>query len=950
MAQEQFQNNLPSTLAAACLVSDTQITVTNSAAFLTTGNYRLVIDNEIMLATSISGNIVQVNRAQEGTAQVPHAFGADVLPEITAGALTQLKADIEGAVSGTGFLHVTGGVWDSAAANVNLASEVTGVLPTANGGTGLSAIGANHSVLTSTGTALAFVATLAASVLPAISITGDVFGSGAGGSIATTVEALQGYAVATTAPTMNYVLTWNGSAWAPAASGGGGGITALTQDAVASGSGSVAVTVVQMQDGAMVCNVPSGGTAGGTLSGYLSSTNHTGYALGQGASGSAVTALTFGYANISGGLGVYNAFAIAGDGTNTYVGNSSPGGSIFFTQDQSTVFGSWLQTSGVGNLQIGSYQDFAGGAGVIGLRAATTAASGGTAISGSVVIWAKHSTPLGASSLFFMNDAGTVFDLSQSGGGGITALTGQVTASGSGSVVATITNGTADQLFDTNHAGTASEWFTVGGDLAYASHSFEVTGLLTHALPSLTAGYLNWTGSAWALSAVSSVTWADDLSGSSSTNQWVASITGSAGGGGAVPLTNGAAITSASGSHSYIDLTAANAVYGYVSALSLLSTVVDAATGATMNVGGNTQTALNIGRNTIQNTVKGPLTVSVLTVGVVHSTSAGVLSSSIGSGNQILVTNSGATDTAWSSTIIAAAVAPGTSAQVFLSNATPTATWTTISGDSAISATGVMTNTQAQGGEYVFGAGGTMTWAMGATPLITQASTSSATPATMTITPQASTAGATANGSILNVDLTSPGGSGSYGYFSITQGSNVVAYITSFPLNTSYGAVYLTGSPPDAQPSNAVILGDTSYAYFNGPVSGQGIMSAGLGIVSTWNLNSIQFFNSVTLALGGGAGVMGISNATTNPSSTPVGGGVLYSNGGALTWLGSSGTTTVLGPADLFEDTDDKHCPKCHGDFGHSWKNPTTRRKLTVCMWCLTEELGERDYIVREAA
>ena len=30
----------------------------------------------------------------------------------------------------------------------------------------------------------------------------------------------------------------------------------------------------------------------------------------------------------------------------------------------------------------------------------------------------------------------------------------------------------------------------------------EVTGLLTHALPSLTTGYLNWTGTAWQLSAV----------------------------------------------------------------------------------------------------------------------------------------------------------------------------------------------------------------------------------------------------------------------------------------------------------------------------------------------------------------------------------------------------------------------------------------------------------------
>lgn len=45
--------------------------------------------------------------------------------------------------------------------------------------------------------------------------------------------------------------------------------------------------------------------------------------------------------------------------------------------------------------------------------------------------------------------------------------------------------------------------FTAGGDLSGTSTSQEVIGLLSNALPSLTTGYLNWTGSAWALSTVS---------------------------------------------------------------------------------------------------------------------------------------------------------------------------------------------------------------------------------------------------------------------------------------------------------------------------------------------------------------------------------------------------------------------------------------------------------------
>jgi hypothetical protein len=45
--------------------------------------------------------------------------------------------------------------------------------------------------------------------------------------------------------------------------------------------------------------------------------------------------------------------------------------------------------------------------------------------------------------------------------------------------------------------------FTAAGDLSGNASSQEVVGLLSNALPSLTTGYLNWTGTAWALSAVS---------------------------------------------------------------------------------------------------------------------------------------------------------------------------------------------------------------------------------------------------------------------------------------------------------------------------------------------------------------------------------------------------------------------------------------------------------------
>jgi hypothetical protein len=53
-----------------------------------------------------------------------------------------------------------------------------------------------------------------------------------------------------------------------------------------------------------------------------------------------------------------------------------------------------------------------------------------------------------------------------------------------------------------NHSGGGGS-FTAAGDLSGTSSSQEVVGLLSNALPSLTTGYLNWNGSAWALSSVS---------------------------------------------------------------------------------------------------------------------------------------------------------------------------------------------------------------------------------------------------------------------------------------------------------------------------------------------------------------------------------------------------------------------------------------------------------------
>ena len=116
---------------------------------------------------------------------------------------------------------------------------------------------------------------------------------------------------------------------------------------------------------------------------------------------------------------------------------------------------------------------------------------------------------------------------------------------------------------------------------------------------------------------------------------------------------------------------------------------------------------------------------------------------------------------------------------------------------------------------------------------------------------------------------------------------------------------------------------------------------------------------------GGGVGLLALTNRTTAPTSNPTG-YLVYAEGGALLGRGSSGTITTIGPSDLFDHTEDKHCPRCSRDFGHRWENQKMG-SLVICMWCLSEMmdkvlehhpekaairsvLGDATFIVRKAA
>lgn len=94
MAIEQFANNATTTLNGSINNSVTSITVSGNSAFPSSAQYRILIDNEILLVTAGTGtNSWTVSRGSEGTVATAHADGAYVKHILTKGAIAQFQKD-----------------------------------------------------------------------------------------------------------------------------------------------------------------------------------------------------------------------------------------------------------------------------------------------------------------------------------------------------------------------------------------------------------------------------------------------------------------------------------------------------------------------------------------------------------------------------------------------------------------------------------------------------------------------------------------------------------------------------------------------------------------------------------------------------------------------------------------------------------------------------------------
>lgn len=110
---ELYANNASTTLNGAINNSVTSLIVTSATGFPASGNFRIIIDTEIILVTAVAGTTFTIVRGQEGTAGASHSNGAAIDHIFTAGALDAIRGDItqQGALASLPTAGVAGRIY-----------------------------------------------------------------------------------------------------------------------------------------------------------------------------------------------------------------------------------------------------------------------------------------------------------------------------------------------------------------------------------------------------------------------------------------------------------------------------------------------------------------------------------------------------------------------------------------------------------------------------------------------------------------------------------------------------------------------------------------------------------------------------------------------------------------------------------------------------------------------
>src|SRR5271166_5080822 len=105
MPTEQFANTAQGSLAFAITPTSISIQISNANEFPLVPQFRIRVDNELILVTAVVGNVFGIERGIENTSPAGHLAGATVTHVLTAGSLTGF---VEGTIGPTGVPGPTG--------------------------------------------------------------------------------------------------------------------------------------------------------------------------------------------------------------------------------------------------------------------------------------------------------------------------------------------------------------------------------------------------------------------------------------------------------------------------------------------------------------------------------------------------------------------------------------------------------------------------------------------------------------------------------------------------------------------------------------------------------------------------------------------------------------------------------------------------------------------------
>ena len=732
----------------------------------------------------------------EGTEQSPFGWISEVNDFIRAAAAAGITA---GAVAGAGLWHSTAGTLDGSAYK----------------GTADQFLVTNH----------------AASDTSWITLGGDA--TYASGSLK--VVALQGNAVATTAPTTGQTLTWNGSAWAPAtpSSGSSGALTAFGADL----AGSAATTQ-------WVAAISGSGGVGGTVPLHVSSLQFD----------AAQATATLSQAQSTTGAGATMSFV--SQAAKSTSGNAG------------------------GNLQL------------------VTGAGDGAGAPGTLVgkVAATQVLGLGAASTDFLRFGGTPASTGFLRASNNASITVARDSTNSVDLVLVATDGSNDMLFGSSAQGATTFLqspasggvkLTVG-----AATSLSATTSFTNLLVN-GSSYLNLTSSQ-IQPQVQSIAWAAGVATPTITQ---AQATGNVPASSIVlapqlPSTTASGIN-LNGTHVIVALPGSSTKAG------------------TFRVTQNGNVVASIGPNGL---VQGTTFQSLWLGATVASESA----------TNFALASDGATSTVMNGP---------SSIQLQVANTT----WLTVTSSQVT----VGTNTLA------FTAAAT-------SPSFGQlAAASNVAPSNLTISPQApfgSATGSNRNGTSLIVALPAATNSGTVaGSFRITQAGTGILSTGPNGLvqGSGFAAVWIGATVGSESAVNYAIVSDgASVTQLNGPTAAVlAVANAALLVAAA---SGVQV--GPTTSFGSGVGVFGITNATTDPTTNPSGGGVLYESSTDLALLHRGSTSAVYALAGTGSGSrSTQTCKRLRQMFFGSSSSSAPITIATIAIPTNTAVYIEADIVVRDS-